>query len=147
MPRSNDPAGTRRPPNGERGNAIVESIGVLVVLVLPAIVAALALAAAFSAKSAAGSAARDAARAYVRATSSSEGRERATALARLAFADRGIHAEPPLAFACTRDPCLSPGGHVDVVMTVDVALPIVDAPVEVTEKRRFAVDALRRTRR
>lgn len=130
----------------ERGNAIVEFVAVIALLLVPAIIATTALSTLLSAKNAAASAARNAARVYVRSESSPTGRTRATAIARLAFADRGINAEPRITFRCTRDPCLSPGGYVDVTMSADVALPLVDIPIAVTEVRRFPVDALRKVR-
>jgi TadE-like protein. len=130
----------------ERGNAVIEFVAVIALLLLPAIIAATALSTLFSAKNAAASAARNAARVYVRSESSPTGRTRATAIARLAFADRGIAAEPRISFQCTRNPCLSPGGYVDVTMSADIALPLIDIPVTVAETRRFPVDVLRRAR-
>jgi hypothetical protein len=150
------PSAARRPDGiptgaGERGNAVVEFLGVALVLLLPLLYLVLTVGRVQAATFAVEGAAREAARAFVTAPSSAEARSRAGAAVMIALDDQGFQGTEPadaLSLACSTSPCLEPGGEVAAYVRLDVPLPLVPAfvrgavPLSVPVESRFvaAVD-------
>ncbi|QJW38514.1 pilus assembly protein [Cellulosimicrobium protaetiae] len=115
-------------PGAERGSAVVEFLGVALVLLLPVMYLVLTVGRVQAATFAVEGASREAARAFVTAPSSDDGARLAGAAVALALDDQGFDAGPDsLAVACSATPCLEPGGEVSAVVRLDVPLPFVPA--------------------
>lgn len=113
----------------EEGSAIVEFLGVAVLLLVPVVYLVLVLGQLQSATFAVEGAARHAARAIVVAEDEATGLGHAEAAVELALRDQGLPPAPPgdaLTVVCG-NPCLEPGGSVTVTVAVDVVLPGVPA--------------------
>lgn len=142
-------AGTER---DDDGSAVVEFLGVTLVLLVPLVYLVLVLGRLEAAAYAVEGASRDAARAYVVAEAEHAGRRAAVAVS-IALADQGFGADAPrrVDIACSGDPCLEPGEEVTATVTVRVPLPFVPSmlrdvvPLEipVSATRTAAVDAFR----
>lgn len=115
----------RRHANDE-GSALVESIVVIAVLLLPLVWVATALLRVEAASYAARQAAREAARTYVTASSSGSGAARATTAARIAYADQDVPVGTT-SMTCSATPCLTPGAEVRATSRATVPLPFVPA--------------------
>ena len=106
------------------GNALVEFVVLVVVLLLPCLYLVLTLGRVQSSLFAADVIARDAARIHATQTDPRAARARVDTLVTEVLADHGIDADPSriVRIACSADPCASPGGDVraDVVIPVDV---------------------------
>ncbi|MCB7136444.1 pilus assembly protein [Cellulosimicrobium marinum] len=135
--------------DGERGNAVVEFLGLALVLLLPVMYLVLTLGRVQAATFAVEGAARESARAFVTASSSADGAERAVVAVGLALADQGFDEADPgsaLGVSCSAAGCLAPGGSVETVVRLDVPLPFVpgfvrDAvPLSVPVEARHVVD-------
>ena len=135
-----------RQSNNESGNVVVEFVGVLIVLVVPALLAMLAVSSLLMGQAAATAAARDAGRAFVRAESTSQGRLRAEAIARESFAQRGVDANVTLDFRCSAPSCLAPGAHVTATVHARVPLSYLGTSVTLRETVTLPVDELREQR-
>ena len=110
----------------DRGNAIVEFLGVALVLLVPVVYLVLVLARMQSAAFAVDGAAREAARAFVPAQEPTTAAGRAVAAAAIAFDDQGLDpaaAPGAVVIACAADPCLTPGTVVTATIELDVPLP------------------------
>ncbi|WP_124039270.1 TadE/TadG family type IV pilus assembly protein [Neoactinobaculum massilliense] len=136
---------TSRENNSENGNAVVEFIGVLIVLFVPLMIAVVDMAVVLDARAAATSAARDAGRVYVRAASDAQGRDSARLTAHLVLSDRGI-GSGPVTFTCRTRPCLSPGNRVMVTVEAHAPLPYLGRTVAVTGHVIYTVDLYREVR-
>jgi hypothetical protein len=142
-----------REAGAEDGNAVVEFLGVALLLMVPLVYLILTLGQIQAAAFAAEGAAREAGRIVVRADSLSEGAARAGAAVELAFSDQGIEvsADDALLFSCELDPCLSPGGRIVVHVAMAVGLPgipafvrgVVPAEVPVSAEYVAVVDEFR----
>ncbi len=130
----------------EAGNAIVESLGVIAVLILPAFALVVSFASMLGAEHAAAAAARDGARAFVRAESAEAARARMEEAVSMRLADRGAKAENAPRVACSASPCLSPGEKVSVTVAVRARLEAFQRDVVVTRTATMPVDDFRRTR-
>ncbi len=119
----------RRLRTEDRGGAIVEFLGVGLVLLLPLVYLVLTLGQVQAAAFAAESAAREAGRVLSQAEDLPVALDRAHHAVRLAFEDHGIAVDPARALAvdCEYDPCLTPGGQVHVEVSAVVGLPLVPA--------------------
>lgn len=121
------------PPGGMRrvrddGNAVVEFLGVALILLLPVMYLALTLGRIQAATFAVEGAAKGAARAFVTAESVAEGEVRAGVAASLALSDQGFDDVAPadvLSIECSQTPCLAPGAEVVTVVRYEVPLPFV----------------------
>ena len=114
------------PAGSDDGSALVETIVVIAVLLLPLVWVATALLRVEAASYAARQAAREAARTYVTSSSSAAGAARANAAARIAYADQGVPAgTTSTSLSCTANPCLTPGASVSASSRATVALPFV----------------------
>lgn len=130
----------------ESGNVIVEFVGVMIVLVVPALLALLAASSLLLGQAAITAAVRDGARAFVRAESAMQGRHHATQIAAEAFEQRGVDAEVTVDFACSATPCLSPGASVTTTVRAHVVLTSVGMTVTLDESLQLPVDELREER-
>jgi hypothetical protein len=112
----------------EEGNAVVEFLGVALLLLLPLMYLALTLGRLQGATFAVEGAAKESARAFVTADSVAEGEARALVAVSLALEDQGFDDVLPadvLSISCSGVHCLEPGGEVVVVVRYEVPLPFV----------------------
>ncbi|HVA59681.1 MAG TPA: hypothetical protein VNG13_03975 [Mycobacteriales bacterium] len=107
----------------EDGSALVEFVGLAVVLIVPVFYLVLVAGRVEGAAFAVSSAARAAGRAYVTAGSDAVGRLRAELAAELALADDGISAGPATTTIDCGTCTYAPGSPVTVTIRVDVPLP------------------------
>lgn len=152
-PPRQDPALRARGADREAGSAVVEFLGVALILLVPLVYLILTVGRVQAAVFAAEGAAREAGRAVVRAETFPEGAARARAAVELAFADHGIEvgAADAVRLTCERDPCLTPGGRIVVEVGTAVPLPgvpgfvraVVPAEVPVSAEYVAVVDAFR----
>lgn len=135
----------------DAGSAVVEFLGVALLLLVPTVYLVLVLGRMQAAAFAVDGAAREAVRAFVTADDVEAGGQRATAAVALALADQGLDpatARDGLGLACDRPDCLAPGAVVTARVAVDVALPgvpgwlqgVVPLQVPVTASATGAVD-------
>lgn len=137
----------------DAGSALVEFLGVALVLLVPVVYLVLVLGRIQAATFAAEGAAREAARVYVSAPDASTGRARAVTAVGVALRDQDFDDAPgsALAVACSAASCLVPGADVTATVQVRVPLPFVPAfvrdvvPLEVpvAAERTAAVDTYR----
>lgn len=134
-------AGAGRP--ADAGSAVVEFLGVSLLLLVPLVYLVLTLGRIQAAAFAAEGAAREAGRVVVSAASFGEGVARARAAADLAFADQGIEASgaDAVSLACEADPCLEPGARILVDVAVRVGLPGVPAVIRSSVPTEIPVSA------
>ncbi|WP_318657651.1 pilus assembly protein [Cellulosimicrobium composti] len=110
----------------QRGSAVVEFLGVALVLLVPVLYLVLTVGRVQAGTFAVEGASREAARAFVTAGSAEEGARLATAAVALALDDQGFTpGGESLTIACTTAPCLEPGGEVTARVRLDVPLPLV----------------------
>ncbi|MBE9938157.1 TadE/TadG family type IV pilus assembly protein [Cellulosimicrobium cellulans] len=110
----------------DRGSAVVEFLGVALVLLLPVLYLVLTVGRVQAATFAVEGASREAARAFVTAPSSDDGARLASAAVALALGDQGFAPSAGgLTIACSSQVCLEPGGEVTAHVRLDVPLPLV----------------------
>lgn len=116
----------RRLRREEGGSAVVEFIGVTLVLLLPLVYLVLTLGRVQAAVFAAEAAARESGRVLSQAEDFSAAVGQAQTVVELAFDDHGIPVDPAaaLSFTCSDEPCLSAGGQVHVEVAAVVRLPL-----------------------
>ncbi|MDM7832472.1 pilus assembly protein [Cellulomonas edaphi] len=131
--------------SGDDGSAIVEFLGVTLVLLVPLVYLVLVLGRVEAATFAAEGAAREAARVYVRSDDTSQAVHGALASVGIALADQGFDDAPAdaLQISCTRHPCLTPGGDVEARVEVVVGLPFVPGFVRDVVPLEIPVSATR----
>lgn len=111
----------------DAGNAIVEFLGVALLLLVPVVYLALTLGRLQATTFAVDGAAREAARAVATADDAASAERRVLAAVRLALADQGVGADPADATTVTCDgDCLAPGATITVRVATDVPLPGTD---------------------
>lgn len=111
---------------GDEGSALVEFLGVTLVLLVPVVYLVLVLGRVQAATFAVDAAAREAARAVVTSAGDRTGTgadERVAAAVGLALADQGLRDAPTAVDVACAGECLAPGTSVTVTVSVDVALP------------------------
>ena len=134
--------------DGERGSAVVEFIGIAVLLLIPLVYLVLTVGRLQAGAFAVDGAAREAARAAVTAASSAEAGPRARVAAAIALEDQGFDPAPALTgdaveVECSADPCLTPGATVATAVRTVVPLPFVPAalrswvPLEIPVESRY----------
>ena len=109
---------------GDRGSALVEFLVLGIGVMVPVGYLALAATSVQAEVLARAQAVREAARAFATAPTVPDGRARALAAVRIAFADHGL--QPPsdgVQIGCTDGPCLSPGSSVDARLSWSVPMP------------------------
>ena len=129
----------------DAGSAVVEFLGVSLLLMVPLVYLVLTLGKVQAAVFASEGAAREAGRIVVRAATFEEGVVRARGAVELAFQDQGIAVSGPeaLRLHCEADPCLTPGGRIVVEVGTAVGLPGVPAfmgdvlPAQIPVSARF----------
>lgn len=112
----------------DAGSAIVEFLGISLVLLVPTVYLVLVLGRLQAAAFAAESAAAQSARAFVIAEEVDAGQRAAVATVRLALEDQGFDgalAESALTLTCSTTPCREPGSTVATHVHIDVELPLV----------------------
>lgn len=116
----------RRLGHPERGSAVVEFLGVSLVLLVPLVYLVLTMARIQAASFAAEGAARDAGRLIAQADSIEDGIAAAQLGVELAFADQGLEVDgaEALHVACSASDCLTAGEYVSIVVETDVPLPL-----------------------
>ncbi|GEN79473.1 TadE/TadG family type IV pilus assembly protein [Actinotalea fermentans] len=108
----------------DAGNAIVEFLGVALLLLVPVVYLSLTLGRLQAATFAVDGAAREAARAVATADDAASAEQRMLAAVGLALADQGVDADPAGATTVTcEDDCLAPGATITVQVGVEVPLP------------------------
>lgn len=115
------------PGNGgsETGSAMVEFLGVALILLIPLVYLVVTLGRVQAGAFAAEGAAREAVRAMVTAPSSAAGAARAETAVGIALADQDLPRDAgALTLECSASPCLTPGGAVGAVVRVEVPLPL-----------------------
>lgn len=113
-------------PGADDGSAVVEFLGVALVLLVPVVYLVLVLAALQGAAFAVDGAAREAVRAVTAATPEQDAAQRAVAAVGIALADQGL--DPALApdavvLTCEEAGCTAPGATVTATVEVQVPLP------------------------
>ncbi len=110
----------------ERGSAVVEFLGVSLVLLVPLVYLILTMARIQAASFAAEGAAREAGRLIAQADTIEEGIVAAQLGVQLAFADQGIEVDPAAALevTCSVPECLTAGEYVLIEVHTEVALPL-----------------------
>ncbi len=111
---------------GDEGSALVEFLGVALVLLIPLVYVVLVVGRVQAATFAAEGAAREAARVFVASDEPADAAPRALAAAGLAMTDQGFGDDPAAAvtIACS-DVCLTPASEVRVDVRIEVPLPFV----------------------
>lgn len=113
-----------RQPDREAGTAIVEFLGIALILLVPIVYLVLVLGRIQAAAFAVDGAAREAARAITTAEDDVAATERALAAVSLSLRDQGLTQDPADVLAVTCDgACRTPGSTVTVDVVVDVVLP------------------------
>ena len=138
--------------NAQSGNAIVEFVYLAVLLMVPLVYVLVAVFRVQAASYAVSSAAREAGRVYATSSSIDDADGRAFAAARMVMADSHLPLDgDQLRITCSTHPCLQPGSQLNVVMTYNVALPLVPrffsdrapASIHVTSSHLEVVDRYR----
>jgi Na+-transporting methylmalonyl-CoA/oxaloacetate decarboxylase gamma subunit len=122
---------TRAWRDGEAGNAIVEYVGVAVVLLVPLVYLVVTIGRIQAASFAAESAAAEAGRIVAQAESEAAAAGPAALAVELAFADQGFDVDgaSALSVACVAAPCHTPGARIDVDVAARVPLPLLPVSV------------------
>lgn len=109
----------------ERGSAVVEFLGVSLVLLVPLVYLILTMARIQAASFAAEGAAREAGRLIAQADTIEEGITAAQLGVQLAFADQGLDVDPAAALqvTCSVPECLTAGEYVQIEVHTEVSLP------------------------
>lgn len=139
-------------PSGDEGNAIVEFLGVALLLLVPVVYLVLTLGTLQAGAFAVDGAAREAARAFATGVDDAGARARAASAVELALADQGLAPDATdgaLHLVCSADPCRTPGASVTVAVEVAVPLPgvpgwlrdVVPLSVPVSATATTAIDA------
>jgi len=109
------------------GNVIVEFIGVTVALLIPISIVASASLIVAQSYLATDIAARNGSRAFVISSNDATANQDARSAANLAMQDhKALDENVSVSTACTKNPCLTPGGFVTVTVSrqIDLSLPI-----------------------
>jgi hypothetical protein len=142
-----------RKARGEDGSAVIEFVGLSVVLLLPVVYVLLSVFQLQRAAFGVSQAAREAGRAYATAPSSGVAADRAREAADLAVRDQGVDGSPSVTY--TSNPSLQPGSRFTVRVDMDVPLPyaghgkflgFIPATVGVHSSYTVAIDEYRSSR-
>ncbi|MBR5950972.1 MAG: hypothetical protein IKZ87_06020 [Actinomycetaceae bacterium] len=132
--------------SNERGNATIEFLGFLLMLVIPSIVGITALGSVLSAQEAGVSAAREVSRVFVRAQNYEEGYLAAQESINRVLGYKGLLAERPSEISCTDSVCFAPGSDVTVTVYVHIDVPFIGGGVSLKASETMPVDELRASR-
>lgn len=130
------------------GNVIIEFIGITVALLIPISIVASASLTVAQSYLATDIAARNGSRAFVISSNDATASKNARSAAKLAMQDHNALDENVfVSSACTKNPCLTPGGFVTVTVSrhIDLSLPINlgSRSVQVSAQHTAIVDELR----
>ncbi|USR78953.1 hypothetical protein [Arcanobacterium pinnipediorum] len=128
----------------EPGNAVVEFVGIMVVIISPALILLICLSTILGAQFGVEAAARDVARDIVRAERVD--REAQVALATEIWEQRGYDEPLEVAITCSTVPCLTPGNEVSVSVSALIELPVIGVSVLVDATQSMPVDLFRQRR-
>ena len=143
----------RRMLRGEDGSAVIEFVGLSVVLLLPVVYVLLTVFQLQRAAFGVSQAAREAGRAYATAPSAGAAADRAREAADLAVHDQGVDGSPSVSY--TSAPSLQPGSRFTVRVDMDVPLPyaghgkflgVIPATVGVHSSYTVVIDEYRSSR-
>lgn len=110
----------------ERGSMLVEVVFLMVLLLVPLLYLVGTLGRLQAGAYAASAAAREAGRAYVTTAQDGSASGRGAAAAALVFDSFGFdQGQGSVSIGCATDPCLVPGGQIEVDSTVVVAVPLI----------------------
>lgn len=128
---------------GDTGSAVVEFLGVSLMLLVPTVYLIVTLGQIQAATFAAEGAAREAGRLIAQAETWEQGVANASMAVELAFADQGfdVSGSSALNITCGADPCLSPGEFVMIDVSAEVALPLIGGLLE-TAVVQISADAM-----
>jgi Flp pilus assembly protein TadG len=138
--------------DAQSGNAIVEFVYLALLLMVPLVYVLITVFRVQAASYAVSSAAREAGRVYATSSTIDDADGRAFAAAQMVMADSHLSLDSEqLRITCSTHPCLKPGSQVNVVMTYNVALPLVPrffserapASIRVTSRHLEVVDRYR----
>jgi Flp pilus assembly protein TadG len=138
--------------DAQSGNAIVEFVYLALLLMVPLVYVLITVFRVQAASYAVSSAAREAGRVYATSSTIDDADGRAFAAAQMVMADSHLSLDSEqLRIICSTHPCLKPGSQVNVVMTYNVALPLVPrffserapASIRVTSRHLEVVDRYR----
>jgi Flp pilus assembly protein TadG len=138
--------------DAQSGNAIVEFVYLALLLMVPLVYVLITVFRVQAASYAVSSAAREAGRVYATSSTIDDADGRAFAAAQMVMADSHLSLDSEqLRITCSTQPCLKPGALVNVVMTYNVALPLVPrffseqapASIRVTSRHLEVVDRYR----
>jgi Flp pilus assembly protein TadG len=138
--------------DAQSGNAIVEFVYLALLLMVPLVYVLITVFRVQAASYAVSSAAREAGRVYATSSTIDDADGRAFAAAEMVMADSHLSLDSEqLRITCSTHPCLKPGSQVNVVMTYNVALPLVPrffserapASIRVTSRHLEVVDRYR----
>ncbi|WP_448071416.1 pilus assembly protein [Georgenia yuyongxinii] len=117
----------RAPGGHDRGSAVVEFLGVSLLLLVPIVYLVLTLSRVQAATFAAEGAAREVGRIVAQAETLESGLARAERAVERAFADQGfdVDGDQAIRVSCAAVPCLTPGAEVHVEVATVVGLPLV----------------------
>lgn len=136
--------GETGPGGSESGSAMVEFLGVALILLIPLVYLVVTLGRVQAGAFAAEGAAREAVRAMVTAESSTAGAARAETAVGIAVADQGFARDAgALTLECSASPCLTPGGTVGAVVRLEVPLPLLPDAVRGWVPLSVPVEAVR----
>lgn len=132
----------------ERGNVIVEFIGVTVALLIPISIVSGASMTIAQSYLATDIAARNGSRAFVISTNDRSANNDARSAAKLAMQDHNsLDDRVKIRIICTKSPCLTPGGYVSVVVSrqIELSLPVNlgSRSIKVSAQHTAIVDELR----
>lgn len=128
---------------GDDGSAVVEFLGVTLLLLVPTVYLVLTLARIEAAAFAAEGAARETGRIIAAAPTMDAGLSGAHEAIRLAFDDQGLPIDPvaALELSCSADPCMSPGAYVHIRIATSVPLPLLPDAVAGAARADVRIEA------
>lgn len=126
----------------EPGNALIEFVGIIVIIVGPALILIMSLSTILSARFSAEAAARDAVREAVRTSSLSIPTE-TERIAHEVWTMRKRTEPLTVDTLCTHEPCLTPGGQITVSVSAPVTLPAIGIVTHVEAHHTMTVDQYR----
>ncbi|MFY9262055.1 MAG: hypothetical protein GX483_06525 [Actinomycetaceae bacterium] len=127
----------------EPGNAVVEFVGIMAVIIVPALVLISALGTLAAAQFALNAAARDAVREAVRAPDETAIYQHAQETAEEVWSNREFTEPLITAVSCQGAPCLTPGADITITVSATVPIPLIDRHYTLSASQTMKVDAFR----
>ena len=127
----------------ERGNGLIEFLGILVIFILPALIALVSLANVMNAHRYANVASREAVRSYTLAHTDSEGQQYMYEAIEQVFRNSNEVKFSTVELECSASPCLTPGETIHVRINAEVELAYLGRKVSVSATSSMPVDMFR----